>query len=106
MNALPLTSLSSSSPGVCGLYAPKVSHGIGTKGAENHSLHRQHLPCQEPRESESRFKNWAPEGGERRNGGHSSFHASLLQLWVRFPSIYLSIFTSTNQLVATLLLIV
>lgn len=101
----PLTSLSSSAPGVCVLFVPKASPGRRTKGAEHHSLHQQHSPRQEPRESETRFKNWAPEG-ERRNGGHSSFHANLFQLWVRFPSTYSSIFTSANLLVASLLLIV
>lgn len=99
----PLTPLSSSAPGVCVLSVPKASPATD-EGAENQSLHQQH--CQEPGESETRFENWAPEGEERRNGGHSSFHANLFQLRVRFPSIYLSIFTSTNLLVASLLLIV
>lgn len=106
MHSFPPPSLSSPAPGVCILYMPRASPHMGTKGAENHSLHQQHSPCQEPRESETRRKHWAPEGGERRNGGHSSFHANLSQLRVRFPSIHSSIFTSTNLLVASLLLIV
>ena len=37
---------------------------------QNHCLFQQYSPCQEPKESETRFKNWATEGeGERKEGG-------------------------------------
>ena len=76
------------------------------KKQHNHCLHQQYSPCQEPRESETRFKNWATEGEGERKEGCSSFHSNIFQLQLRLPSIYSSIFTSTNLSVASLLLIV
>lgn len=64
------------------------------------------LTRREPKESATRFENWATEGEAGGRGGRSSFHSNSFQLGLRLPSLYLSIFTSTNLSAASLSLVV